>query len=258
MNALAQAAEDAGYHKLTSRVFTTNQASLALHRAAGFREVGIQRHHGQLDGEWKDTMLVERLLGEAARDRIDTKWLVTARGASPPGSAHAVRAAGSRSRCSPRRRWRSPTTRVSERGDLHHRLRARAVRAGHGGQRPRHRRARSRRHGPGDRQRLLERLRRQHRPHPARDDRRPRLDPRHARRPRARALRRAARPHGGARRRRPSVRRAAASRRRSRASPTRSSPAAADLCWVDVQEPDGELRRLFEHPTEAPPPAAGH
>src|SRR4051794_12460948 len=67
LNALAEAAEEAGYHKLTSRVFTTNEASLKLHRAAGFREVGIQRHHGRLDGEWKDTMLVERLLGEAAR-----------------------------------------------------------------------------------------------------------------------------------------------------------------------------------------------
>jgi len=69
LNALAEAAEAAGYHKLTSRVFTTNRASLALHRAAGFREVGVQRHHGRLDGEWKDTMLVERLLGEAARHR---------------------------------------------------------------------------------------------------------------------------------------------------------------------------------------------
>jgi phosphinothricin acetyltransferase len=29
-------------------------------------EVGIQRRHGRLDGEWKDTVLVERLLGEAA------------------------------------------------------------------------------------------------------------------------------------------------------------------------------------------------
>jgi L-amino acid N-acyltransferase YncA len=67
INALADAAEQAGYHKLTSRVFTTNAASLKLHRAAGFREVGVQRHHGQLDGEWKDTMLVERLLGDAAR-----------------------------------------------------------------------------------------------------------------------------------------------------------------------------------------------
>ena len=67
MEALAGAAEAAGYHKLTSRVFTTNAASLALHRAAGFTEVGIQRRHGRLDGEWKDTVLVERLLGEAAR-----------------------------------------------------------------------------------------------------------------------------------------------------------------------------------------------
>jgi phosphinothricin acetyltransferase len=64
---LALAAETAGYYKLTSRVFTSNAASLALHRAAGFTEVGIQRRHGRLDGEWKDTMLVERLLGEAAR-----------------------------------------------------------------------------------------------------------------------------------------------------------------------------------------------
>jgi L-amino acid N-acyltransferase YncA len=67
LDALAGAADAAGYHKLTSRVFTTNAASLALHRAAGFTEVGVQRRHGRLDGEWKDTVLVERLLGEAAR-----------------------------------------------------------------------------------------------------------------------------------------------------------------------------------------------
>ena len=67
LEALAEAAEATGYHKLTSRVFTTNHASLALHRAAGFTEVGVQRRHGRLDGEWKDTILVERLLGEAAR-----------------------------------------------------------------------------------------------------------------------------------------------------------------------------------------------
>ena len=66
MEALARAAEAAGYYKLTSRVFTTNAASLALHRACGFTEVGVQRRHGRLDGEWKDTVLVERLLGEAA------------------------------------------------------------------------------------------------------------------------------------------------------------------------------------------------
>jgi L-amino acid N-acyltransferase YncA len=63
---LASAAEREGIHKLTSRVFTTNAASLAAHRAAGFEEIGVQRRHGKLDGEWKDCVLVERLLGEAA------------------------------------------------------------------------------------------------------------------------------------------------------------------------------------------------
>jgi L-amino acid N-acyltransferase YncA len=63
---LAVQAERRGMYKLTSRVFTTNGASLAAHRAAGFEEVGVQRRHGRLDGEWKDCVLVERLLGEAA------------------------------------------------------------------------------------------------------------------------------------------------------------------------------------------------
>jgi L-amino acid N-acyltransferase YncA len=62
---LCAAAERAGFYKLTSRVFTTNAASLAVHRAAGFEEIGVQRRHGRLDGEWKDCVVVERLLGEA-------------------------------------------------------------------------------------------------------------------------------------------------------------------------------------------------
>ena len=64
--ALCDDAERAGYYKLTSRIFTSNAASRALHRAAGFEEVGVQRRHGRLDGEWRDCVLVERLLGEAA------------------------------------------------------------------------------------------------------------------------------------------------------------------------------------------------
>jgi phosphinothricin acetyltransferase len=65
LDALAVAAEAHGLHKLTSRIFTTNAASLALHRAAGFHEVGIQLRHARLEGEWKDCVLVERLLGPA-------------------------------------------------------------------------------------------------------------------------------------------------------------------------------------------------
>jgi phosphinothricin acetyltransferase len=65
LEALAAESERQGFYKLTSRVFTTNAASLAAHRAAGFFEVGIQPRHGVLDGEWKDCVLVERLLGPA-------------------------------------------------------------------------------------------------------------------------------------------------------------------------------------------------
>ena len=64
--ALCDASEQAGLYKLTSRVFTDNAPSRAVHAAAGFHEVGVQRRHGRLDGHWKDCVLVERLLGDAA------------------------------------------------------------------------------------------------------------------------------------------------------------------------------------------------
>ena len=67
LEAMAEASEAAGLYKLTSRIFSDNEASRAVHLAAGFAEVGIQRRHGRLDGEWKDCVLVERLLGAAAR-----------------------------------------------------------------------------------------------------------------------------------------------------------------------------------------------
>ena len=38
-----------------------------LCRALGFREVGTYLRHGRLDGEWKDVVIVELLLGDAAR-----------------------------------------------------------------------------------------------------------------------------------------------------------------------------------------------
>jgi phosphinothricin acetyltransferase len=66
LGALAEAGGDAGLYKLTSRIFATNTASIALHESAGFTIVGVQRRHGQLEGVWRDCVLVERLLGEAA------------------------------------------------------------------------------------------------------------------------------------------------------------------------------------------------
>jgi phosphinothricin acetyltransferase len=66
MIALLEAAEAAGYWKLLSRIFPENMASRSLMAKLGFREVGIYRQHGKLDGVWRDCVIVERLLGEAA------------------------------------------------------------------------------------------------------------------------------------------------------------------------------------------------
>ena len=64
--ALCAEAERLGFRKLVSRIFPENVASLALHRKVGFREVGVYRRHGMLDGHWRDCVIVEKLLGEAA------------------------------------------------------------------------------------------------------------------------------------------------------------------------------------------------
>lgn len=68
LGALAAEAERRGYHKLIGKIFNSNQPSIALVRSCGWREVGVHRRHGRLDGEWKDVVVVELLLGEA-RDR---------------------------------------------------------------------------------------------------------------------------------------------------------------------------------------------
>jgi phosphinothricin acetyltransferase len=65
--ALIAACEAAGFWKLVSRVFPENAASRALLRRCGFREVGVYRRHAKLDGEWRDVVIVERLVGEASR-----------------------------------------------------------------------------------------------------------------------------------------------------------------------------------------------
>jgi L-amino acid N-acyltransferase YncA len=66
LEALAQEAERQGLYKLIGKIFTSNEPSIALVRASGWRQVGVHRRHGRLDGEWKDVLVVERLLGEAA------------------------------------------------------------------------------------------------------------------------------------------------------------------------------------------------
>jgi L-amino acid N-acyltransferase YncA len=62
MKALMEAAEEAGFWKLLSRVFVENTPSRELLVSLGFREVGIHEKHARLDGIWRDVVVVERLL----------------------------------------------------------------------------------------------------------------------------------------------------------------------------------------------------
>jgi L-amino acid N-acyltransferase YncA len=65
LNALIASTETAGIWTIQSGIFPENTASLALHRKAGFREVGIRLRlgrmtHGPYTGQWRDVILLER------------------------------------------------------------------------------------------------------------------------------------------------------------------------------------------------------
>ena len=62
LDALCHAYAERGFWKIVSRIFPENTASLALHERCGFRVVGIYKRHGKLEGEWRDCIIVERLL----------------------------------------------------------------------------------------------------------------------------------------------------------------------------------------------------
>jgi len=64
LDALCRAYAERGFWKIVSRIFPENAASLALHERCGFRVVGIYKRHGKLEGEWRDCVIVERLLDD--------------------------------------------------------------------------------------------------------------------------------------------------------------------------------------------------
>jgi L-amino acid N-acyltransferase YncA len=60
--ALERGAVERGFHKLVLFTFGFNEAGQRLYRARGFREVGVFRNQGKLDGEYVDVMAMEKLL----------------------------------------------------------------------------------------------------------------------------------------------------------------------------------------------------
>ncbi len=60
MNELVRRSEALGIWTLQAGIFPENQASLGLHHQAGFRVVGRRERIGQMNGVWRDTLLLER------------------------------------------------------------------------------------------------------------------------------------------------------------------------------------------------------
>lgn len=68
LEALARASSGAGMFKLVAKVFTTNTPSLRLFARCGYSQVGTHTRHGRVRGEWKDVVVLEKLLSDAATE----------------------------------------------------------------------------------------------------------------------------------------------------------------------------------------------
>jgi L-amino acid N-acyltransferase YncA len=60
LEGLIASSEAAGIWTLETGVFPENEASLALLKRFGFREVGVRGRIGKLDGVWRDVVFLER------------------------------------------------------------------------------------------------------------------------------------------------------------------------------------------------------
>jgi L-amino acid N-acyltransferase YncA len=60
LDRLIQESENAGIWTLQASIFPENEASLKLHYKFGFRTLGFREKIAQMDGIWRDTIILER------------------------------------------------------------------------------------------------------------------------------------------------------------------------------------------------------
>jgi phosphinothricin acetyltransferase len=60
LDELVRRSEQDGYWTLNAGVFPENEASIRLHKACGFREIGFRERIGELHGVWRDVVSLER------------------------------------------------------------------------------------------------------------------------------------------------------------------------------------------------------
>jgi phosphinothricin acetyltransferase len=57
---LVERSERSGVWTLQAGIFPENEPSVRLHEACGFRVVGVRERLGELNGRWRDVLLLER------------------------------------------------------------------------------------------------------------------------------------------------------------------------------------------------------
>jgi phosphinothricin acetyltransferase len=60
---LVRLAESHGFHAVIGRIVGGHEASIGLHRACGFEQVGVEREVGRKFGKWLDVVLMQKLIG---------------------------------------------------------------------------------------------------------------------------------------------------------------------------------------------------
>jgi phosphinothricin acetyltransferase len=60
LNELIRQSEQNGFWTLTAGIFPENEASVKIHTDAGFKMLGIRERIGKMNGEWRNTILLER------------------------------------------------------------------------------------------------------------------------------------------------------------------------------------------------------
>jgi len=62
LEGLVDRARAIGYHKMVLATFPTNAGGARLYERLGFTRLGVYREQGMLDGQWVDTLIMEKLL----------------------------------------------------------------------------------------------------------------------------------------------------------------------------------------------------
>ena len=61
LTAMCEVAADTGYHSVIARIIAGNDASVRLHTACGFEQIGIEREIGRKQSKWFDVVVMQRI-----------------------------------------------------------------------------------------------------------------------------------------------------------------------------------------------------